>query len=218
MINICINEPFINDLDEHRELKVFKISKYIRNNCLSHKWLPSTCRIKGIDSVNIIQRNSLSYTDKFYINFGTQFDKLFNSLNIINPNSYYDDSGMYLSLSSITNWELIRYDVGGKFEKHKDRLRENIRDGYYIHTHTGLLYPPGSFSNYTGGELIFYNGNEETIIETSKFDKYTLIIFDINTLHKINPVISGSRYVFKGQLLSYNPNYVASNDEEELCD
>lgn len=217
MINTCFNKPFLNELDDNYEkLKILDISATIRNT-LSHKWFQSTCSMKGINSVNILQRNSLSYTDKFYINFGPQFDELFQSLNIINPNPEFHDLG----INSITEWELIRYDVGSKFEKHRDKLRENIGGGYYIHTHTGLLYPPKSFSNYSGGELIIYNsydGKEETIIETSKFEEYTLIIFDIKTLHKINPVTSGNRYVFKGQLLSFNQNYVDSAENDDLSD
>jgi predicted 2-oxoglutarate/Fe(II)-dependent dioxygenase YbiX len=124
------------------------------------------------------------------------------------------------------SFALLKYNVGGEFIKHRDKLLSKFND-YYLHSHTCLLYPPSHISKYGGGNLILYDEKDkQTIINTSQFKNWTFIIFNRKTYHEITPVTSGQRYVFKTQLFIKNFDYrspipILNKQDgiiEDLCD
>jgi hypothetical protein len=116
-----------------------------------------------------------------------------------------------------TSFELIKYGVGGLFDKHKDKLEGRTTDRD-IHTHMCLLYPPASLSPFEGGDIIFYSKNAvgeevERIIRPSEFTSWTFLIFEQQTMHKVIPVTKGFRYVYKAPIYKKNPNYVEDDED-----
>jgi hypothetical protein len=97
---------------------------------------------------------------------------------------------------------LLKYDQGDHFnEFHYDTLnKKNVA--------TVLIFPPKKFTpSYTGGDLVFKQDSDEFRINTSNFDLdyYTIIMFD-DILHKCEPILSGTRYVFKTTIFTSYPN------------
>lgn len=114
------------------------------------------------------------------------FATICNEKNILNnfPNL------KYTSLDMSDDWELLKYTHGGKFEEHTDSESD----------FTVLLFPPNNINILEGGELIIRENIFTTKINPSELTKFTIIFIPVGTLHKVNPVISGTRYVFKRSL------------------
>ena len=122
------------------------------------------------------ERKSLVNTDKFKIKI-------------------YPDEPLPFNINLDDNeWEILAYKEGGFFNKHKDRKR------FEGHKYTALLYLP---SNYTGGEVIFYDYSQVQY-SLNNIDRPYLLIFDINMSHESLPVTSGVKFVFKTAVLSYD--------------
>ncbi len=96
--------------------------------------------------------------------------------------------------------EILRYDIGGHFEDHTDRVRGPGHIGTLL-----IMYP----INLKGGELIIKSSEASLIKESLKGSEDPLInkTYDVNTMntfyipldiiHRVNPIISGRRFVFK---------------------
>jgi len=109
--------------------------------------------------------------------------------------------------------ELIKYESGDHFnEFHFDTFQKN-------EIGTILIFPPISMiGNFTGGDLIFKVNDNEFRVEPSKFnDEFTCVIFG-NILHKCEPVLCGTRYVFKGTISSELPNILSDINKITVTD
>ena len=93
-------------------------------------------------------------------------------------------------ITEIEDLQFAAYNVGDYYERHKDADDENKR---VLSVSVQLSNP----SSYKGGELIFDN------TEPMEDAQGTVIIFPSNLYHRVNPVLSGTRYSlvqwFKGQ-------------------
>jgi hypothetical protein len=79
------------------------------------------------------------------------------------------------------------------------------------------------FCPYSNENLIFKNPDElyeikfNPSIETNK-NNFVMIIFDVNMYHEVEPIISGTRFVFKKQLFVKNKINVKVEEVNDLCD
>lgn len=183
----------------------------------------TTCRIGGVEQINLEKRNSHTFKWHYIINSSKVNDFL--QKNGLHPLDYgtMSYSCLYNDYDGDINYkirfELIKYGVGGLFAKHKDKLEGKLtcKD---IHTHMCLLYPPAHLSPFEGGDIIFYLKNAlgeevERVIRPSKFTSWTFLIFEQQTIHKVTPVTKGFRYVYKAPIYKKNPNYI-EGDEDDL--
>lgn len=83
-------------------------------------------------------------------------------------------------------FELIKYDIGGHFSKHRDRQR------HPNHKFTIILYPPQTID---GGDLKMYPFDDDTFTVTIKMDPlyWVGVIFPIDTRHESVAVSSGNK-------------------------
>lgn len=181
----------------------------------------TTCRMGGVEQIRLEKRNSHTFNWRYNIHSHKVNDFL--QRNGLHPLDYgkityshcYDWEGSYVYKS---NFELIKYGQGGLFVKHKDKLEGGLtcKD---IHTHMCLLYPPAHLSPFEGGDIVFYLKNyigEETehIIKPSKFEDWTFLIFEQQTMHEVTPVTKGVRYVYKAPIYKTNPYCVKMNEDD----
>ncbi len=111
------------------------------------------------------------------------FDKICGKIGIKGMNFHTD------------GWSLLKYEKGCKFEDHIDSIGE----------YTMLLFPSNKINNIEGGELVITSydlitkeiNDKKTIIEPNKLEKTTLVIIKADTIHRVNEVIEGTRYVYK---------------------
>ena len=93
-------------------------------------------------------------------------------------------------------YDLIKYEEGDFFNLHKDSKG----------THTLLIFCPSEFE---GGDLILKKDNafeikiKPSIIKNS----FMMLKFSTDFLHKVTPIIKGSRYILK--------SYIEEKDNEE---
>jgi len=100
----------------------------------------------------------------------------------------FDD---YLNLK----FKLHCYEAGGVFAKHTDG-KKSIR-----HFATLLIFPPSTYSPFTGGDLILYpKNNPPVVIEPSTFSNWTVVAFHLDIPHECTPITNGKRFVFKTEL------------------
>jgi hypothetical protein len=151
-------------------------------------WIVSSVGKNGIDSIDMTVRNSMVSKYKFTMDY---------------PMELFNDLHLRVDNLPLLNLQLLKYNEGNFFARHKDRKYSEK------HKYTILILPPMSVGNiFTGGEICI-NGQE--IIQD--INKYKIIIFSLDLIHNINPVLSGIRYVFKGVLYSdYNvENYLTTS-------
>jgi hypothetical protein len=86
-----------------------------------------------------------------------------------------------------SNFEFLRYSPGDHFAPHTDRTRSSD------HSHTICMYPP---QNVVGGELIL-EANKTTNHAMSP-DAWIVVIFPTDMTHSSQPIVQGTKYVFKG--------------------
>jgi len=200
--------------------KKYYLDKDFSNIKKSHldKYNVTTCRVYGIEQVDLTKRNSLVSPDK-YLMSSSKLDEFLTWYNpkISHPTDNPDEYGF--DYSEQTLFELLKYDVGGFFLKHKDKLIESSTDRL-AHTHMCLLYPPNNGSDYEGGDIIFYDdvNKKKYLLEPSKFTTWTFVFFNRDVLHEVTPVTQGTRYVFKAPIFEYNPNYQCATSTDSDCD
>ncbi len=149
--------------------------------------------------IDLEKRFCYVHKNKFILNF-TLNDNLTDNYN---PEFYFNNEN---------SWKLLKYEKGCFFESHTDKqVSKN-------HTHTALLFFPGE--THEGGELIISDDISQTIIKSSDFDDWTLVIFPIYMKHEVKHVTNGNRIVFETEYLT-NYTEVEKNKEyidEDLCD
>lgn len=217
-----------NSTDEDGNFDPAKsIEEYFREKILSKPkdcWDKSeqetsqtTCRVYGKEQVDLTKRNSLTYAFTYNI-LSLPVDDYCKEKDIFAPSYSYSETHLGFNFTYyLTSFELLRYEPGGFFLKHKDKLIKP-RNNYYAHTHMCLLYPPDSINKYEGGDIIFYDteSNGIHVVEPSKFTTWTFIIFPQQTLHEVTPVTKGTRWVFKAPLFEVNKNRTCSDCDDEL--
>jgi len=89
-------------------------------------------------------------------------------------------------IKNVTNVSILKYEVGGHYNKHVDCCPTAYRELSFI-----LMLN----DDYKGGALQFFDGEELIKEITPKGGR--LIVWPSNTLfpHKVVPIISGKRYV-----------------------
>ena len=89
-------------------------------------------------------------------------------------------------IKNVTNVSILKYEVGGHYNKHVDCCPTAYRELSFI-----LMLN----DDYKGGDLQFFDGEELIKEITPKGGR--LIVWPCNTLfpHKVKPLISGKRYV-----------------------
>jgi hypothetical protein len=114
-------------------------------------------------------------------------------------------------------YDVIEYLPGGFFKEHFDK---KIKKNHYG---TLLIFPPavGRLA-HTGGELIIDKG--KFIFNSSTNTEWTFIAFHTYLPHECKEVLSGTRIVFKTELLMGSPQLSAFPDLNgydeypEICD
>jgi len=91
-------------------------------------------------------------------------------------------------VSTISQIELLKYNVGGKYEMHQDV-------GWFDYPFQRKLTMIVQLSNsddYEGGDLVFQHDNTEEVDDRIR-DKGSIIIFPSMMFHSITPVTKGER-------------------------
>lgn len=100
--------------------------------------------------------------------------------------------------------DLIKYEEGDHFnEFHYDTYTNG-------EVATVLVFPPNNI--FTGGNLVFKLEDKIFSLDTSKFSNkdFTIVIFS-DILHKCEPIISGTRFVFKTSIISSMPKILSDD-------
>lgn len=167
------------------------------------KWHLSTISYKNEELLDITKRSSKKCTcisiHKLPPYFCDDYDdyETFKKFNLDLKYTSFDKNNFN---NEISNFQLLKYDINDHFnEFHYDKHQDNIIG-------TALLFPPAHISSFTGGDLVFKKVEDDQesfyTIHPSKFTEWTLITFG-HILHKCTPVESGTRYVFKGDIISH---------------
>tara|TARA_E500000318_G_scaffold100058_2_gene102493 strand:+ start:178 stop:726 length:549 start_codon:yes stop_codon:yes gene_type:complete len=96
--------------------------------------------------------------------------------------------------NKINQIDLLKYQVGGKYEIHVDH-------GYS--TPRSLTCIINLNEDYEGGDFVFYHQNGKDEIKRIKCKKGTIIFFPSNFLfpHRVEPITKGTRYSIVSWLL-----------------
>ena len=87
--------------------------------------------------------------------------------------------------------EIIVYEPGGFFKKHTDTMIELDNK---LYDYTLILLPP---NNYTGGELIIYDKNNQTSRVVCDENNWKWVIFHKQLQHECKPIITGYKIIIK---------------------
>ncbi len=91
----------------------------------------------------------------------------------------FDISGMYEGMN------IMEYGEGGHYDWHLD-----IGPGLAAHRKLSVIVQLSDPKDYTGGEVLFNAGKERELPK----DRGQIAIFPSYILHKVNPVLTGTRY------------------------
>tara|TARA_R100001086_G_scaffold157096_1_gene84050 strand:- start:307 stop:855 length:549 start_codon:yes stop_codon:yes gene_type:complete len=119
-----------------------------------------------------------SPTDVFYWNFvKNQIEKLF---------YFYTAKFPKMESKKINQIDLLKYNVGGKYEIHTDSFSNSPR-------HLSIIINLND--EYEGGDLIFTD-QKNMEIKRLKLDKGSIVFFPSNFMypHSIKPITKGTRY------------------------
>ena len=117
-------------------------------------------------------------TDLFYWNYIKQeMERLF---------TYYKIKFPKIDESKISQIDLLKYNVGGKYEIHTDHAPDSARL---------LSFIINLNDDYEGGDLIFTDQKEKEI-KRLKLSKGSIVFFPSNFMypHGIEPITKGTRY------------------------
>ena len=92
----------------------------------------------------------------------------------------------YIETSNLNQIDLLKYEVGGKYEIHTDHSHQSQRT---------LTFILNLNEDYDGGDFVFYNQNN-TEMKRIKCKTATCIMFPSNFQypHRIEPITKGTRY------------------------
>jgi len=104
--------------------------------------------------------------EKLYVNYKAKFPKMMSN--------------------KINQIDLLKYDVGGKYEIHTDHFTTTAR-------HLSIIMNLND--DYEGGDLVFYD-QKENEVKRLKLGKGSIIFFPSNFMypHSIEPITKGTRY------------------------
>lgn len=93
----------------------------------------------------------------------------------------------FLDLKRIREVQLLKYEVGGKYDIHVDSYHFCTRE---------LTCIINLNSDFEGGEFEFFNLSGKDVIKTCKNEAGKVIFFPSNFMfpHKVKPITSGKRY------------------------
>ena len=123
-----------------------------------------------------IKENSIS--DKIFFK---HIDKI-----IYQHYSHYKFKFSYLKTTNLNQIDLLKYEIGGKYEIHTDHIFRGERT---------LTFILNLNEDYEGGDFVFYNQNN-TEMKRVKCKTATCIMFPSNFQypHRIEPITKGTRY------------------------
>tara|TARA_R110000822_G_scaffold40106_1_gene109457 strand:- start:272 stop:817 length:546 start_codon:yes stop_codon:yes gene_type:complete len=100
--------------------------------------------------------------------------------------SHYKFKLPYLETSKLNQIDLLKYEVGGKYEIHTDHFYQLQRT---------LTFILNLNEDYEGGDFVFYN-QDNTEMKRVKCKTATCIMFPSNFQypHRIEPITKGTRY------------------------
>jgi predicted 2-oxoglutarate/Fe(II)-dependent dioxygenase YbiX len=100
--------------------------------------------------------------------------------------SHYKFKFPYLQTSNLNQVDLLKYEVGGKYEIHTD---------HYYQAQRTLTFILNLNEDYEGGDFVFYN-QDNTEMKRVKCKTATCIMFPSNFQypHRIEPITKGTRY------------------------
>lgn len=173
---------------------------------------------ESLDQTKFIQ-STVGSKNGDVVNQNIRSSKIMKDCNVYIENSKYTKINIPILNHNIECYpnchsDLIKYEEGDHFDEfHYDTYK-------YGEVATLLIFPPQNISDkFTGGDLIFKINDIEHVVETSKFnpDIFTCVIFG-KVLHKCTPILSGTRYVFKGRINSHFPNVISEDKLIKLSD
>jgi predicted 2-oxoglutarate/Fe(II)-dependent dioxygenase YbiX len=153
------------------------IKKYINKKAVS--------KLSTLDGDPNKSRNVLGYT----LQKDTISDKIFfKHIDKIIQQHYfhYKFKFPYLQTTNIDQVDLLKYEVGGKYEIHCDHCYQAERT---------LTFILNLNEDYEGGDFVFYN-QDNTEMKIVKCKTATCIMFPSNFQypHRIEPITKGTRY------------------------
>ncbi|VEP12006.1 putative enzyme [Hyella patelloides LEGE 07179] len=125
----------------------------------------------------------------------------------LNRNNLFQTAVRPKSIHSIL---FSRYDVGMSYDRHVDNALMN--NGRMWRTDVSFTIFISSPSEYKGGELVIEGADEE---KSYKLEAGSAIIYPATTLHRVNPVTQGTRFVAVGWVQSL---VRSASDREILFD
>jgi predicted 2-oxoglutarate/Fe(II)-dependent dioxygenase YbiX len=100
--------------------------------------------------------------------------------------SHYAFKFSYLQTSNLNQIDLLKYEIGGKYEIHTDHFEQAQRT---------LTFILNLNEDYEGGDFVFYN-QDNTEMKRVSCKTATCIMFPSNFQypHRIEPITKGTRY------------------------
>ena len=100
--------------------------------------------------------------------------------------SHYKFKFPYIKTSNLNQIDLLKYEVGGKYEIHTDHSHQTQRT---------LTFILNLNEDYDGGDFVFYN-QDNTEMKRVNCKTATCIMFPSNFQypHRIEPITKGTRY------------------------
>ena len=175
-----------------------KINKYLTNKELFKKLIEFT-DYKSIEKMKVGKSNLTKINEKIRNVTGYTLtkekisDKVYfkHIQNILNYTyAFYKAKFPLVEIDCLNQIDLLKYQVGGKYEKHID---------YFFGSSRTLSFILNLNEGYEGGDFVFYDqkGNE---IKKIKCKTGTVIFFPSNFLypHCVEPITKGTRYSIVG--------------------
>ena len=122
----------------------------------------------------------------------------------LNRNNLFQTAVRPRSIHSIL---FSRYDVGMSYDRHVDNAL--MSNGRMWRTDISFTIFLSSPSEYEGGELVIESADDE---KSYKLEAGSAIIYPATTLHRVNPVTKGTRFVAVGWVQSL----VRSAEDREI--
>ena len=100
---------------------------------------------------------------------------------------FYNVKFPYLHIVNLNQIDLLKYEVGGKYDIHTD---------HHFNAQRTLTWILNLNDGYEGGDFVFYHQNGKDEMKRIKCEKGTMIFFPSVFLypHRIEPITKGTRY------------------------
>ena len=149
------------------------INKKAKNNLTVYEGLR-----KDIRNVKGYSLNFDTPTNLFYWNYiKKEIERLYIS---------YKAKFPFMASNKISQIDLLKYDIGGKYESHIDHFTNSAR-------HLSIIINLND--NYKGGDLVFTDQKYKEV-KRLKLGKGSIVFFPSNFMypHMIEPITKGARY------------------------